>query len=128
MSSAGGGIEVDFPDETVLIVTPGWWPTESKWSLNVNVFHTPALEGIMGALARGSWLPALPDGSSMGPMPPGPLHDRYVALYQKFADAWRVTDKTSLFRLRAGDPRPTRLQCATGQWRTRRAGFRIASR
>ena len=69
VSSAGGGIEVDFPDETVLIVTPGWWPTESKWYLNVNVFHTPALEGIMGALARGSWLPALPDGSSMGPMP-----------------------------------------------------------
>jgi hypothetical protein len=25
------------------------------------------------------------------------LHDRYVALYQKFADAWRVTDKDSLF-------------------------------
>jgi hypothetical protein len=29
-------------------------------------------------------------------MPEG-LHDRFVTLYQKFADAWRITDKTSLF-------------------------------
>jgi hypothetical protein len=28
---------------------------------------------------------------------PGPLQDRYDALYGKFADAWRVTDKDSLF-------------------------------
>jgi hypothetical protein len=28
---------------------------------------------------------------------PGALHDRYLDLYQKFANAWRVTDKTSLF-------------------------------
>jgi hypothetical protein len=32
----------------------------------------------------------------MGPMPSS-LHDRYVALYQKFADAWRVKAKSSLF-------------------------------
>ncbi|MEA2174019.1 MAG: lysyl endopeptidase [Blastocatellia bacterium] len=43
-----------------------------------------------------SWLPALPDGTSMGPMP-GSLHDRFVALYQTFTDAWRVTSATSLF-------------------------------
>jgi hypothetical protein len=28
---------------------------------------------------------------------PGPLHQRYIDLYEKFADAWRVTDQTSLF-------------------------------
>jgi hypothetical protein len=95
-SSAGGIIEIDFPDETVLIVTPGWWSTESKWYLNVDVFHTPALEGIMGARARGSWLPALSDGTSLGPKPAA-LHQRYVDLYDKFADSWRVTNKTSLF-------------------------------
>jgi lysyl endopeptidase len=46
--------------------------------------------------APGSWLPSLPDGTSMGPMPPS-LHDRFVDLYQKFTDAWRVTSATSLF-------------------------------
>jgi len=33
---------------------------------------------------------------------PGPLHDRFVDLYQKFADAWRVTDKSSLFDYASG--------------------------
>jgi Subtilase family/Bacterial Ig-like domain (group 3)/Peptidase inhibitor I9 len=95
-TSAPGGLEVDFPDETALFVTPGWWPSQSKWYLNVDVSHTPALAGILGVIPQASWLPALPDGSSMGSIP-GALHDRYTDLYQKFADAWRVTDKTSLF-------------------------------
>jgi hypothetical protein len=95
-TSSPGGLEIDFPDETALFVTPGWWPAVSKWYLNVDVSHTPALSGILGAIPQDSWLPALPDGKSMGPMP-GPLHDRYRELYQKFANAWRVTDKSSLF-------------------------------
>ena len=95
-STVGGGIEIDFPDGTVLIVTPGWWASQGKWYLNVDVFRTTASAGLMGAIPPGSWLPALPDGTSMGPMP-GPLHERYVDLYQKFGEAWRVTDKTSLF-------------------------------
>jgi hypothetical protein len=95
-SSTPGALEIDFPDETALFVTPGWWPSQSKWYLNVDVSHTPAEEGVLGAIPPGSWLPGLPDGSSMGTMP-GPLHERYAALYQKFADAWRVTDKNSLF-------------------------------
>jgi Subtilase family/Bacterial Ig-like domain (group 3)/Peptidase inhibitor I9 len=95
-TSAPGGVEIDFPDQTALFLTPGWWASQSKWYLNVDVAHTPALEGTLGAIPQTSWLPALPDGTSMGQMP-GPLHDRYIALYQKFADAWRVTDKTSLF-------------------------------
>ena len=28
---------------------------------------------------------------------PASLQDRYAVLYKKFADSWRVTDKTSLF-------------------------------
>jgi hypothetical protein len=55
-----------------------------------------SLGGIGGPIANGSWLPALPNGASPGPMP-GPLQDRYDTLYGKFADAWRVTDKDSLF-------------------------------
>lgn len=92
----GNGIQVDFPDGTALIVTPNWWASQSKWYLNVDAYNTPAILGIMGPMAMGSWIPALPDGTSMGPMPAA-LHQRYIDLYHKFGNAWRVTDKTSLF-------------------------------
>ena len=110
-NTGAGGIEIAFPDKYTLSVTPGWWSSQSKWYLNVGVARRPATGGISGAspsagsLATGglggailprSWLPALPDGSSMGPMPAA-LHDRYVALYQKFGEAWRVTKSTTLF-------------------------------
>ncbi|HSB64644.1 MAG TPA: Ig-like domain-containing protein [Thermoanaerobaculia bacterium] len=108
-TSAPGGIAIDFPNGSVLNVTPGWWTSQSKWYLNVDVVRSGGAfgmsggapgkagnGGIAGPIAPRSWLPALPDGSSMGPMPPA-LHDRYVDLYQKFADAWRVTEKISLF-------------------------------
>jgi subtilisin family serine protease len=95
-SYGAGGIQVDFPDGTTSIVTPNWWPSESRWYLTVHVYHTPASEGIAGALAPGSWLPALPGGASMGPMPAN-LHQRFVDLNTTFADAWRVTNASSLF-------------------------------
>ena len=105
-----GGIQIDFPSKYMLIVTPGWWSSQSKWYLNVDVLRQPVAttggaspasgEAVVGGLAapiqRGSWLPPLPDGSSMGPMPAA-LHDRYVALYEKFGAAWRVSHATSLF-------------------------------
>ncbi len=91
-----GSIEIDYSDGTQLVVTPAYWSDQQKWYLNVNVYGTTAAEGIFGKLARGSWLPALPNGSSLGPMPDS-LHQRFIDLYEKFADAWRVTDKTSLF-------------------------------
>jgi len=115
---AGGALEVDFPDGKTLLVTPEWWASQSEWYLNVDISHL-GLEtgdgnvdvsnfrrasgdesafgrGIAAAIARGSWLPALPNGASMGPMPSA-LPARYSALYRKFADAWRVSDKNSLF-------------------------------
>lgn len=95
-SPAGAGLEIDFADDTIMIVTPGWWDSQKKWYLTVSLFHTRAREGIMGAVAPGSWLPALPDGTSLGPMPTD-LHQRSVDLNRTFADAWRVTDQTSLF-------------------------------
>jgi len=96
MPFGAGGIEIDFPDGTVLTVLPQLWTTQGKWYLTVSAYHTPAQEGIMGALATGSWLPALPNGASLGPKPAA-LHQRYIDLHQTFANAWRVTDKTSLF-------------------------------
>jgi hypothetical protein len=95
------GLRVDFEDGTVLIVTPHFWNSHSVWYMNVNVSHTRAHEGVMGLIPRRSWLPRLRDGSSLGPMPAS-LQDRYVALYKKFADSWRVTDQTSLFVYESG--------------------------
>jgi subtilisin family serine protease len=95
-TAAGGGIEVRFPDDTVLYVTPGWWADQGKWYLNFHVARTPATMGIMGAIPAGSWLPALPSGTSVGPMPAS-LSQRYIDLNQTFANAWRVTPATSLF-------------------------------
>jgi hypothetical protein len=102
--AAEGALEIDFPDGKTLLVTPMWWAYQSKWYLNVDVSHIGLLSdvaaasgrGISGAIAPGSWLPALPNGTSMGPMPT-PLPARYDALYGKFADAWRVNDTDSLF-------------------------------
>jgi hypothetical protein len=110
-TSAPGGLKIDYRG-SVIIVTPGWWSSQSKWYLNVDIvyapvvdgimggapgtFRTPTTKGLMGAIAPGNWLPALPNGTSMGPMP-NSLHQRYVDLYQRFGEAWRVTSATSLF-------------------------------
>jgi hypothetical protein len=95
-TSAPGGLELDFPNGNLFFVTPGWWADQNKWYLNFDLVPASAAAGLAGVVPRGSWLPALPDGTSLGPMPES-LHDRYVVLYQKFADAWRVTDQSSLF-------------------------------
>lgn len=105
-TSAPGGLEFDFPDGSIMFATPGWWSSQGKWFLNVDITRPTAADGaapgafpvggIAGAITPDTWLPKLPDGSSLGAMP-GALHDRYVGLYGKFADAWRVNAKTSLF-------------------------------
>lgn len=95
-ASVGGGIQIDFADGTTLLVVPGWWGSQSMWYLNLSVLNTPATAGIMGFIPPGSWLPTLPDGSSMGPRPASAAA-RFDALNRKFADAWRVTNATSLF-------------------------------
>ncbi len=100
-AAAGNGIEIVFPTGATLMATPRWWSSQSKWYLNVNVYNTLAIEGTLGATARDSWLPALPDGTSLGPRPSA-LPDRYVALNETFANAWRVTDATSLFDYKPG--------------------------
>jgi Bacterial Ig-like domain (group 3) len=103
-SLTGGDLEIDFPDGKMLFVAPQFWTTYGKWYLNVDVSNTglistdggALLGGIAGPIPDGSWIPALPSGASMGPMPAA-LPQRYSELYHKFADAWRVTKKDSLF-------------------------------
>ncbi|MEO8414745.1 MAG: Ig-like domain-containing protein [Ginsengibacter sp.] len=102
-SSAGPGvIEIDFPNGASLIVTPAFWDYYKQWYLNLDISNTMARKGLMGVIPDSSWLPALPDGTSLGPKPDTP-HLRFVTLYRKFADAWRVTDTTSLFHYASGD-------------------------
>jgi hypothetical protein len=93
---ASGGIQIDFPDQTTLMVNTSSWPFYGAQWLHINVFHTPAYDGIMGARSKGSWLPRLSDGSVFGAKPAS-LHDRYVQLYETFADSWRVAKEKSLF-------------------------------
>lgn len=100
-TAVGGGLEIQFPDDTMLTAVPGWWGAQGKWFLDLRVSRTRATDGIMGTIAPGSWLPALPNGQSLGPMPDS-LNQRFVDLNQTFADAWRVTSPTSLFHYPAG--------------------------
>lgn len=107
-TAAPGGIKITYPDKYHLQVTPGWWSSQSKWYLNIGV--TPKLAdgangaqpgsnlvgGIGARLASKSWLPPLPDGSALG-LRPAALHDRYIDLYKKFGDAWRVSHSSTLF-------------------------------
>ena len=95
---AGGatGLRVDYEHGAVLRVTPQFWTSHGLWYMNVSVAHTQGDEGIMGSIPEQSWLPTLPNGATVGPMPES-LHERYAALYETFADAWRVTGESSLF-------------------------------
>jgi FtsP/CotA-like multicopper oxidase with cupredoxin domain len=101
-SLSGGvqAVEIDFPDQTVLTVSPWFWTANNLWLLNVDAFHTGADQGIMGSVRQG-WLPALPNGASLGSRPAAPA-SRYVELDKVFANAWRVTGATSLFTYAPG--------------------------
>ncbi|MGZ8306600.1 MAG: S8 family serine peptidase [Allosphingosinicella sp.] len=91
----GNGMEIRFADGSRLVALPNWWAAQNMWYMNVDIFRTTARSGLVGAIAPGSWLPALPDGTSVGAMPA--LAQRYAILYGKFGEAWRVTNATSLF-------------------------------
>jgi hypothetical protein len=102
-SVAGGGIEVDFSDGKILTAVPSG-SYDSMQFLNVQFEKTGLLSdgngaaesGIAGTVPKGSWLPALPTGASVGPMP-ATLPERYETLYNTFGNAWRVTGKNTLF-------------------------------
>ena len=89
------GIEVDFPDGTVLSAL-----SVGHWGINAVVTASPTLlaggTGLLGPITPGNMgVPALPDGTQL---PAAPDFDtRHSILYGQFADAWRVTDASSLF-------------------------------
>ncbi|HEY0708429.1 MAG TPA: hypothetical protein VGG33_16605 [Polyangia bacterium] len=105
-TTAAGGIQIEAPGGTDVIVTPGWWAHYQIWYLNVDVRHARATEGVIGTIAPGNWLPRLPDGDFLGARPAA-LADRYGVLYEKFANAWRVTDADTLFEYAGGNSTKT---------------------
>lgn len=92
------GLRVDYAHGAVLIATPRFW---NLWFLDIWVSHTHADEGLMGSIPEETWLPTLPSGATVGLMPESLLL-RYITLYKTFADAWRVTNKSSLFTYTRG--------------------------
>lgn len=96
LRTANGNLQVETAGGTVVIITSNWWDYRKLWYMNVDVRQARGTEGVMGAIAPNNWLPALPDGTLLGPRP-ADLHQRYVDLYETFEKAWRVTDATSLF-------------------------------
>jgi len=95
-TTAPNGIRIEAPGGTAIIITPHFWDYWQVWHMDVNLVRVRATEGLMGSIPAGSWLPALPDGSSLG-RKPDDLSQRYVDLYERFEAAWRVTDATTLF-------------------------------
>jgi hypothetical protein len=95
-TASGGGLDVRLEDGTRILITPNYWASEGYWYLNVEVLNTPAREGTMGHILGTDWLPRAPDGGSFGPAP-ATLLARHGLLNGVFAEAWRVTDSTSLF-------------------------------
>ncbi|NJM30319.1 MAG: hypothetical protein HC855_09640 [Rhizobiales bacterium] len=95
-SPAQGGIVIESQGGTAVIVTPSFWDHHQIWYMNVNVRRGRATEGLLGSIAPNEWLPAMPDGSFLGSRP-ADLNDRYSVMYEKFGNAWRVDDASSLF-------------------------------
>ena len=95
-TSAPGGIQIEYPGGTDIVITPAWWAHYEVWYLNIDVRHARANQGVLGAIAPNNWLPALPDDTFLGRRPSA-LSKRYDQLYVKFADAWRVSNQTTLF-------------------------------
>ncbi len=101
-TSAPGGLQIDAVGGTSILITPAFWHYHQIWYMNLDVRKARATRGMMGAIVPGSWLPALPDGTLIGPKPAS-LIARYVDLYYTVGDAWRVTFATTLFDYAPGD-------------------------
>jgi hypothetical protein len=115
MRAAGGAYEIVDVDGTQLVATPAYWTSQQTWYMNLDVYQTSAVKGVWGRLADRSWLPALPDGTALGPMPPM-MNERYQQLYDRFGNAWRVTDTTSLFDYDAQSTNPNTASFTVADW------------
>jgi hypothetical protein len=100
-TTAPGGIQIEYPGGTDIVITPGWWSHYQVWYLNIDVRHARGNQGVMGTIAPNQWLPALSDDTFLGTRPSS-LSKRYQQIYGKFADSWRVNSQTTLFDYASG--------------------------
>jgi hypothetical protein len=98
---ASGELRVVWSNGWEIRVVPHFWSATGLWYLDYDFTPATSASGVGGPLAAGSWLPNMADGSSLGALPAS-IDDRYVAIYQKFADSWRVTAQSSLFDYATG--------------------------
>jgi hypothetical protein len=95
VSAIQNGYEIDFPDGTQLFAL-----SRGEWGIFAQIKPSAALtssgQGLLGSILRGGLgVPALPDGTRLPAATD--KHARFQAVYGQFADAWRITDATSLF-------------------------------
>ena len=93
------GIEVDLPDGTTL-----WALPVGSYGINIQIRPSLALRdqavGMLGRLPLSYAAPLLPDGTGIKfGTTPAQLYD---FKYHRLADAWRVTDQSSLFDYTSG--------------------------
>lgn len=95
ISTVAKGFQINFPDGTIL-----WTLSVGQYGINAQVKPSAGLRadgmGLLGPIApSGLQIPALPDGSRL----PAATNDaqRIGIINGRFADAWRVTDATTLF-------------------------------
>ena len=100
ISAYQNGYEIDFPDGTMM-----WTLSVGQWGINTQVRPSTGLRtggsGLLGPVIPGYLgVPSLPDGTRLPAATD--IQQRSTIIYGQFADAWRVTDATSLFDYDAG--------------------------
>lgn len=94
VSSQPAGLAVAFPDGTGL-----WLAGRSPYGIVVTLEPSDGLRttgvGVMGPVPAGLGVPALPDGTALPAV--ATREEYHAALYGPFADAWRITQESSLF-------------------------------
>ena len=100
ISSYQNGYEIDFPDGTKM-----WTLSVGQWGINTQISPSSGLRtggsGLLGPVIPGYLgVPSLPDGTRLPAATDS--QQRLAVVYGQFADAWRVTDATSLFDYDAG--------------------------
>jgi hypothetical protein len=100
MTAIQKGFEIDFPDGTKM-----WTLSSGQYGIHVLISPSAGIKasgvGLLGPVIPGGLgVPALPDGTRLPAATDNAV--RFSVLYGQFADAWRITDATSLFDYDSG--------------------------
>jgi hypothetical protein len=113
----GGGASISpYPKGLVTVFADGtklWTLNVSPYGINVLLLPSSTLRasgtGLLGPITPGGLgVPALPDGTMLPAATD--RHARHAVVYGRFADAWRVTDSSTLFDYEGGKSTATHTQ------------------